>query len=230
MHLGSILKNQRFYWSHQNFTISVMYGIIFLCVSLVLNFFPGTYAPFIASTAVQHILLDFLPRLNVEIVFVQGIVLLFFLVLVILFYKPEAIPFVLKSLALFVFIRSFFIILTHLAPFTEYQISSNNSIVNKFTFGGDLFFSAHTGIPFLMALIFWGDHYLRVIFVLLSLLFAAAVLFGHLHYSIDVFAAFFITYTIFHVAAILFAKDFKRLDLPNSWFLRFSSRLFSKNI
>jgi len=44
-----------------------------------------------------------------------------------------------------------------------------------------------------------------------SLIFGAAVLFGHLHYSIDVFAAFFITYAIFHIAQKFFPKDYKLL-------------------
>ena len=84
----------------------------------------------------------------------------------------------------------------------------NGNFLNKFTFGGDLFFSGHTGLPFLMALIFWNNKYLRYSFFALSFIFAATVLLGHLHYSIDVLAAFFITYTIFHIAIFIFKKDY----------------------
>ena len=48
----------------------------------------------------------------------------------------------------------------------------------------------------------------RTISLVASLVFGTAVLLGHLHYSIDVFSAFFITYAIFHLAIWLFPKDY----------------------
>ena len=75
--------------------------------------------------------------------------------------------------------------------------------------GNDLFFSGHTGLPFLLALIFWENKKLRFLFLGFSVLFAVVVLLGHLHYSIDVFAAYFITYTIFHICKFLFKKDWQ---------------------
>ncbi len=86
-------------------------------------------------------------------------------------------------------------------------ISSN--FMNKFTFGSDLFFSAHAGLPFLMALIFWQNKKLRYIFIALSLIFGAVVLLGHYHYTIDVLSAFFITFGIYRIAINLFKKDYQ---------------------
>jgi membrane-associated phospholipid phosphatase len=60
----------------------------------------------------------------------------------------------------------------------------------------------------LMAFIFWDSKPLRYIFIGWSVLFALTVLLGHLHYSIDVASAVFITYTIFHLSQIIFKKDF----------------------
>jgi hypothetical protein len=74
--------------------------------------------------------------------------------------------------------------------------------------GDDLFFSGHTGFPYLMALIFWNTKPLRWLFLAASIFFGGAVLLGHLHYSIDVFSAFFITYGIFNIAIRLFKNDF----------------------
>ncbi|MEI8091030.1 MAG: phosphatase PAP2-related protein [bacterium] len=74
-------------------------------------------------------------------------------------------------------------------------------------FGADLFFSGHTGLPFLFALIFWNNKWMRYLFVLTAIYFGAIVLLGHLHYSIDVLSAFFITYTIRHINEFLWKKD-----------------------
>jgi hypothetical protein len=53
---------------------------------------------------------------------------------------------------------------------------------------------------------------LRWIFFGFSAFFGAVVLFGHLHYSIDVFAAYFITFTIYSIAKKFFPADFKRFN------------------
>jgi hypothetical protein len=122
--------------------------------------------------------------------------------------EPKRLPFTLKSLALFTLIRSAFIILTHLAPFPARVMLPTENLIDMFTFGGDLFFSAHTGGPFLMALIFWDHKYIRYICLAASVMFGVVVLLGHLHYSIDVFAAFFITYSIYCLSKYFFKKDF----------------------
>jgi hypothetical protein len=110
--------------------------------------------------------------------------------------------------ALFVVARSIFVMMTHLGPLPDQTYIEPNSFLEKITFAGDLFFSGHTGLPFLFALMFWDNKYFRYIFLVASFVGGGAVLLGHLHYTIDVFAAFFITYGIFHIARWLFAKDY----------------------
>ena len=90
--------------------------------------------------------------------------------------------------------------------FLQIAIDSN-SIINKVSFGSDLFFSGHTGLPFLLALIWWRELPFRLVFLSFSFFFAIVVLLGHMHYSIDVLGAFFITYTIFHLLEKFFKKD-----------------------
>jgi membrane-associated phospholipid phosphatase len=56
---------------------------------------------------------------------------------------------------------------------------------------------------------FWDNKKLRFLFLGLSVLFAIVVLLGHLHYSIDVLSAYFITFTIFYICKFLFKKDWQ---------------------
>jgi len=145
--------------------------------------------------------------MDVDWIFIYGSFIFWLFVAVLCLMKPNRVPFALKSIALFVLIRSIFISLTHLGPFPDQIYINPESIINKFTSGADLFFSAHTGLPFLMALTFWNQKVLRIFFLTSSVVFGAVVLLGHLHYSIDVLSAFFITYTIFHLSEIAFAKE-----------------------
>ncbi len=185
----------------------IIWSAVYLALSFLVNFYAGSFATKHTSNSVTDLLLDNLPVVRVDIVFIEGSLLLWLFVCALLLCQPERIPFVLKSVALFVLVRSAFIVLTHLGPFPERSTLDANEIIQLFTFGSDLFFSGHTGAPFLLALIFWKQPVLRAFFLGASALFGISVLVGHLHYSIDVFAAFFITYGIFDMAKFLFARE-----------------------
>jgi len=200
------LAKYRLYFTNKKFLLSVLTSFFLLFVSLIVNFYAGSYATESASNSVTDIILSNIRTFDVDGIFVYGSVLLFVFITILCLIEPNRIPFVLKSISLFVLIRAVFISLTHIGPFpTEAHITS--TLLDKFTFGGDLFFSGHTGIPFLMALIFWRDIYLRIIFITSSILFGIIVLLAHLHYSIDVLSAFFITYAIYRIAELLFKRD-----------------------
>jgi hypothetical protein len=176
---------------------------------LIINYFASVYATEKASNPVLDLILSNVPVFNVDFIVNEGALFFGLFIAFLLLNEPRRIPFTLKSAAVFIFIRSMFITLTHLGPFPERSFIDQTSFLSPMNFGGDYFFSGHTGLPFLMALIFWDEKRNRYVSILVSIIFAGAVLLGHLHYSIDVFAAFFITYGIYHIARHLFPRDYK---------------------
>ena len=197
----------------KDFITSLLVSVIFLLISLYINFRAGNYATESASLPVTDIILSNIRVFDVDLFFIYGPIFLFTIVLIISLYSPRKLPFITKNIALFTVIRSVFISLTHLGPFPTQAINGGTNFISKFTFGGDLFFSGHTGIPFLMALIFWNYKPLRYLFILDSIFMGTVVLLGLYHYSIDVLAAFFITYSIYHISLYLFKKDKDMFDL-----------------
>jgi len=204
-----IIKKHTALWSQKAFNISALFSVSFLAFSLVINYFANIYIASRGSEYVSDIILDNIPVFNVDFIFFEGFAMFWIFVILLLLWKPHKIPFVVKSIAVFVLIRSVFITLTHLGLPPNHSFIDPDSDFHFLTFGNDMFFSSHTGLPFLMALNFWNDKKLRIIFIAASIFFGTSVLLGHLHYSIDVFGAFFITYTIFHISRWLFWNDYK---------------------
>ncbi len=209
--------NKKFFRNRQ-FLISLGSSLVLLAVSIFINYYAAGYALKSISNPVTDIILSNTRVYDVDAIFVSGAIIFWVFIIALCLWQPHKVPFILKSVALFIVIRSLFVILTHIAPFPTRVIINPGSIISDFTFGGDLFFSGHTGLPFLMALIFWNDKWLRVFFIIVALIFGVVVLLGHIHYSIDVFGAFFITYSIFHIAEVFFKKDQElfNLDIPTT--------------
>jgi hypothetical protein len=195
------------YLKDRKFMFSVASALIFLVLSIVLNFYAAQYAMLRASNPVTDIILSNIRVYDVDWLFIYGAFAFWAFFAAICIVYPNKIPFLLKSVSLFIIIRAIFVILTHIAPFPTRLYIPPGGIMSDFTFGSDLFFSGHTGLPFLMALVFWNNKIMRIIFICISIVFGVVVLLAHLHYSIDVLGAFFITYSIFHIAEKIFPKD-----------------------
>ena len=205
------MQSYKTYFAQKNFTISFLDGLILFIISLVIQFFISGYVNSLPSVSVTDIILSNTRVYDVSGIFVYGSVLLVLITLFITLRQVNYIPFVMKSVALFTLIRSVFVSLTHISAFpTHVVIESaffNKTIFSGIFTGNDLFFSGHTGLPFLLALIFWDNKKLRFMFLGFSILFAIVVLLGHIHYSIDVLSAYFITYGIFQICKFLFKKE-----------------------
>ena len=207
------MKSYKICFSDKAFILSFLSGLVLLILSLVAQFYSSVYATNVSSAYVTDIILSNTKAYDLDGTFIYGTVLLFLVALIVGLSKSNYLPFLMKSVAIFTLIRSVFVSLTHIGPFIS-RIEINSFIFADhfwetiFT-GNDLFFSGHTGIPFLFALIFWHNKKLRFVFLGFSIMFAIVVLLGHIHYSIDVLSAFFITYGIFQICKYLFKKDWE---------------------
>jgi membrane-associated phospholipid phosphatase len=183
-------------------------AILLFAISLTLNYFTSAYATARAGGPVGDLILDNIPTFNLDWLFAYGPIFFWLVIAIFVLREPKTLPFSIKAIAMFVVIRSIFVTLTHLGVSLEaIQTEVPLNFIERLSYGGDLFFSGHTGMPFLMALIFWKNKYLRIFCIVSAVFFGAVVLMVHRHYSIDVFAAFFITYTIHHLAETFFKKD-----------------------
>jgi len=205
-----VIRRYKVYGSKPEVQLSFLISIVVFLCSIVYNFYASVYATSRASNYVEDIVLSNIRVFDVGWIFIWGAIALIVFIFGLCLLHPKRIPFVLHSLSLFYFIRGTFVSLTHLGPFpTQAELNLNLGTLFAKQFGGDdLFFSAHTGAPFLMALVFWDNVILRYIFLVWSAVFGVVVLLGHFHYSIDVLSAFFITFTIYQIAKWLFPKDY----------------------
>ena len=205
------------YFKNKDFVISLITGVVLLVVSFVVSVYAVDYANQSISNSVTDIVLSNTRVYNVDGIFVYGAVLMVACIALVCIVRPQRMPFIFKSIALFTFIRSCFISLTHIAPYPAHIAISSSIFTTLFPTiftGDDLFFSGHVGLSFLMALILWEYRFWRILFLASSVIFGIVVLLGHLHYSIDVASAFFITFTIFTIAKNIFKQDWSIMKAP----------------
>lgn len=211
--MKKIIQKYKSIFGEVSYVRSFATALFLLGVGFLLNYYASIYATNKAGSAVPDIVLSIVPAMKVIYLYVYGPVIFWFLTLVFCLIEPKRLSFVVKSVASFFIIRSFFITLTHMGVPAAAYIGDETipKALQTLNFGGDLFFSGHTGAPFLMALIFSDHKYMRWFFFLASLFFGVVVLLGHYHYSIDVASAFFITYTIFCICKYFFKSDYEIL-------------------
>lgn len=183
------------------------------------NLYELTYSLRPTSTYVGDLLLDNLPVVDLNFIIIEGALFSIVLGTLFVFSKPRYVLFSLKALALLIATRALFISLTHMGIYPgsiDPGVGIFNGIYLYLNFQTGFFFSGHTALPFLMALILWKKPLARLIFLSMSFIFATAVLLAHIHYSIDVFAAPFMAYGIFKIAQRLFPRDYKLIEHPSS--------------
>jgi hypothetical protein len=190
---------------------SILFALV---VQIVLGHYSAQHA--IVAPPESDLFLDNLPVVNLGFLIVSWAIALWVLAGFLLSISPKRLVFGLKAIALFIIVRALFMCLTREGIYPNGALPDGTNLGFAFykllTFQGNLFFSGHTGFPFLMSLIFWDSKFWRRFFLGATILFGAAVLFAHVHYSIDVFAAPFITYGVFVIASKIFPEDYALVE------------------
>jgi len=208
-----IIAAHKTFWDSRHRS-SLYVGILLLVLSFMIQVKAGRYSDGKAALSgfTGDMFLDNLPVLNIDFIVVQGAMLFWLFAAFLLVSRPAHLLFALKAIALFVICRAFFISLTHIGVYPYQAVFDGNGLLthiyNRLISEGEFFFSGHTGAPFLLALIFWNDKLWRGLFLMATVFFGASVLLAHIHYSIDVFAAPFITYGVFKIAEKIFRSDY----------------------
>src|SRR3989344_913194 len=212
--MGSLYLRHKDFWSKTNI-VSLLGGAVFFLFATIIQHFAYNYIDrTVNGTPVGDLLLDNLAVVNLDFFIVEGALVSTAIVLILFLLYPKYLIFSVKTLALFIIIRSFFISLTHLGV-NLHQITLDPNSIGFFLYDflynakNDFFFSGHVGASFLFALIFWKQVTWRIVFLAISIIFAVSMLLAHMHYSIDIFAAPFITYGIYQMSRWLFKKDFE---------------------
>ncbi len=188
-------------FAQKRFLLFCFLGFLSLAAALYFTGVTSRFADSQPVVSLRDLILDRLPAVNLDFLNTFGFLFVIFAFMAaILIYQPEEIPFVLFSAALFVFVRAAFVAMTHLgAPADILKLSWQTGFLKNLSFTIDLFFSGHTGLPFLAFLVL-RPSLIKKFFLFASLVMGASVLLSHVHYCIDVFAAFFITYAVFKIA------------------------------
>ncbi len=187
---------------------SILFSLIFLLIAVFVNWCAGTYVSRHNWSAVPDLILNNVGPYNLGFIFTW----LFALVIVIfivypLIYKPDELSYVLNMLGFFIIIRSVFMLFTNLGSPIDAIKVSEPGVLSLLTFSNDLFFSGHTGLPFLGFLVFRNHKFIKYFMLVSSVILAITVLLMHVHYSIDVFSAFFITYGVYRIGKWMFKKE-----------------------
>jgi hypothetical protein len=189
---------------------SLYVAFLIMALSLIFQYYAGAYSNHVATQYVGDLLLDHLPVVNLNFIIIEGALTAIFLSAILVLSKPRYITFTLKTIALFLAIRAVFVAVTHLGIYPGQVVPGPGFFDQLYLALGletGYFFSGHTGLPILMALIFWDEKLWRFLYLGASVVFGVSVLLAHVHYSIDVLAAPFMTYSIFKIAEYLFKED-----------------------
>ena len=197
-------------------TRSLINALILLALATVFQFYASAYVNRVPSNSVADLFLSILPVVNLNFLIVEGALCAIAFSILLIAAKPQYLLFTLKAAAIFIATRAVFIAVTHIGIYPGGVSPDPTGFFDRTYTGLGLeagfFFSGHTGLPFLMGLIFWDEKLWRYVYMTMSVVFGIAVLFAHVHYTIDVLAAPYMAYGIYKMSQYFFAEDYKMIE------------------
>jgi len=183
-------------------------GLLILSLGVAASAYALSYTVNHATNPVGDLFFDFFPYIPLPWLLLNIPLITAALILVLVFADKRKAPLYFKTIGLLYCIRSVFMLLTHLAlPPEHYVLSASHSLLYWWQVDSAQFFSGHTALPFLVALLEWHNPKIRWLFLIIATVEGVVVLLSRVHYSIDVAAAFFITYAIYALAMRWFQRD-----------------------
>ncbi len=148
---------------------------------------------------VPDLILDLFPAVDLSFLFIYGYVSLILGMFVYpVVFRLRMLHIVAFQFSLLLIVRSVFMIFTHLETPAGAVSVNYPWFFRGLYFENDMFFSGHTAMTFLGFYVFRRSR-LRYVFLVGSIVMAIVVLAMHVHYSIDVLAAFFMTYGSYRI-------------------------------
>lgn len=179
---------------------------VFFAVALFADYRCGVYVTFHPAVKVPDLILDRLPTIDLSFLFTYG-----YMALIVgmfaypLFRRIRMLHVVAIQFSLLLIVRSLFMIFTHVGTPQGAVAVHFPGLFSKLYFENDMFFSGHTAMPFLGFYLFRGN-ILRYVYLVGAIVMGIVVLAMHVHYSIDVFGAFFMTYCSYQMGSVLLRK------------------------
>ena len=195
------IKEKNFIWE------LVITLILFVCIS---SFFTDflTYNETRTGITLPDPILQLFPPIDLTVLIFILIYASVITALITLIYNPPKLIFAFQVYSLVLVTRLFFMYLLPLNP-PDGLIPLQDPFVELFGSGEtllrDLFFSGHIATLFMLFLLFDKKFY-KVIFLTSTLLVAAALLFQHVHYTIDIATAPFFVYASYRIVCLFKKK------------------------
>jgi len=197
-------------WSAELLACKHLIALSLVCVVVGLGFdyVCGMYVHTMKGVKVPDLILDLFNPIDLSFLFIYGYVSVIVGMFVYpLVFRVRMVHVVAFQFSLLLTVRSVFMIFTHLET-PAGAISVNYPwFFRGLYFENDMFFSGHTAMTFLGFYLFRRS-WLRYVFLIGSIVMGIVVLAMHVHYSVDVLAAFFMTYGSYRIGhTILLRMD-----------------------